>query len=148
MISDRTFPTFQGDLRQGVEILLTEVGIPSKDYAFGNTKLFVREPQAVISTSPLVSSLLTREQLYSMEDARLKAFDKIAQKVKTFKCTPKITQGNVVLQYLRLLIFEELNEFTVYRDPKKGGTRYSILLTFATFYPVYLSSLPRLTPKK
>jgi myosin I len=47
VISDRTFPNFQGDLRQAVEILLSEVGIASKDYAFGKTKLFVREPQAV-----------------------------------------------------------------------------------------------------
>eukprot|EP00026_Physarum_polycephalum_P002483 Phypoly_transcript_02490.p1 GENE.Phypoly_transcript_02490~~Phypoly_transcript_02490.p1 ORF type:complete len:810 (+),score=170.22 Phypoly_transcript_02490:150-2579(+) len=107
VISDRTFPTYQGDLRAAVEILLNEVGISSKEYAFGKTKIFIREPQA----------------LYAMEDGRLKAFDKIAQKIKTFKCAPKVTQGNVVLQYLRLLIFEELNEFTVYRDPKKGGNR-------------------------
>eukprot|EP01102_Stenamoeba_stenopodia_P000526 TRINITY_DN1051_c0_g1_i1.p1 TRINITY_DN1051_c0_g1~~TRINITY_DN1051_c0_g1_i1.p1 ORF type:complete len:596 (-),score=130.79 TRINITY_DN1051_c0_g1_i1:192-1979(-) len=105
VISDRTFPRFAGSAREGVEILLKEVGIPQKDYQFGKTKIFVREPQT----------------LYNMEDGRLKAFDKIAQKVKAAKCPPKKVEGNICLEYLQLLIFEELEEFTVNRIPKRGG---------------------------
>jgi hypothetical protein len=58
-----------------------------------------------------------------MEDGRLKALERIAQKVKSAKCPPKKIEGNICLEYLRLLIFQELGEFTIYRDPKKGGNR-------------------------
>eukprot|EP01114_Cavostelium_apophysatum_P015638 TRINITY_DN4304_c0_g1_i2.p1 TRINITY_DN4304_c0_g1~~TRINITY_DN4304_c0_g1_i2.p1 ORF type:complete len:821 (-),score=179.67 TRINITY_DN4304_c0_g1_i2:123-2585(-) len=107
VISEKTFPTYSGDQRQGVEILLQEAGVSSKEYVFGKTKIFIREPQA----------------LYTIEDARLKALDRIAQKIKSAKCPAKITQGNICLDYLRMLIFQELSEFTVRRDPKRGGNK-------------------------
>jgi len=107
VISDKTFPTFSGDSRQGVEVLLKELNVSQKDYIFGKTKLFVREPHL----------------LYVMEEARLRALDKIAQRVKSSKCPPKKVEGNVCLEYLRLLIFHELSEFTVTRLPKKGGDK-------------------------
>jgi len=104
VISERTFPTFSGGVREGVEFLLQEMKISSKDYAFGKTKVFIREPQT----------------LYSMEDGRLKALDRIAAKIKTSKCPAKKVEGNVCFEYLNLLIFQELGEFTLYRNPKKG----------------------------
>eukprot|EP01111_Echinosteliopsis_oligospora_P014908 TRINITY_DN5735_c0_g1_i1.p1 TRINITY_DN5735_c0_g1~~TRINITY_DN5735_c0_g1_i1.p1 ORF type:complete len:806 (-),score=234.13 TRINITY_DN5735_c0_g1_i1:55-2472(-) len=104
VICDKTFPSFNGPAKSGVEILLKEVGAPAKDYIFGKTKLFVREPQL----------------LYLMEDARLKALDRIAQKVKGAKCPNKQVKENICLEYLRILIFQELSEFTVPRNPKKG----------------------------
>jgi hypothetical protein len=58
-----------------------------------------------------------------MEDARLKELDKIAQTVKNAKCPAKKVEGNVVLEYLRLLIFEELDEFTVTIVPKTKGRK-------------------------
>jgi len=104
VISTKTFPTFSGDPREAVEILLNEAGVNSKDYIFGKTKLFVREPQA----------------LYVMEECRLKSFDRIAQIIKNSKAPPKLqTQGNVCLEYLRILIFEELSEFTIKKNAKR-----------------------------
>jgi len=83
------------------------IGIGSKEYTFGKTKIFIRDPQT----------------LYTMEDARLRALDKIAAKVKTAKCPAKKVEENVCLEYLRLLVFEELDEFVVTINPKKGGTK-------------------------
>lgn len=102
--NDRLFPRFDGPAKQGIEILLSGLGISNKEYTFGQTKLFIRDPQT----------------LYKIEDARLRALDGIALKVKSAKCPAKKVEGNIVLEYLRLLIFEELDEFVVYGPPKKG----------------------------
>jgi myosin-1 len=107
VISDKTFPNYNGNPRQGVELLLSVANIGSKEYAFGKTKLFIREPQT----------------LYTMEETRLKALDKIANLIKNSKCPAKKVEGNVCLEYLRILIFQELGEFTLIRDPKKGGDK-------------------------
>lgn len=104
VINDRLFPRWDGSPRDGVEILFSGLGISSKDYTYGKTKLFIRDPQT----------------LYTVEDSRLKALDRIAAKVKSSKCPAKKVEGNVVLEYLRLLIFEELDEFVILLPPNKG----------------------------
>lgn len=61
-----------------------------------------------------------------MEETRLKALDKIAERVKNAKCPAKKTEGNIVLEYLNLLVFQDLNEFTIVRPPdKKTGENRS-----------------------
>jgi len=107
VISEHTFPKWNGFPREGCQLLLSEVGIPAKDYTFGKTKIFIREAQT----------------LYNMEDARLRALDKIAAKVKNAKCPAKKVEGNICLEYLRLLVFEELDEFIIILSPKKGGPK-------------------------
>lgn len=104
--SAKTFPprNYTGSAREGVNIILSELGVKSNEYTFGNTKLFIREPQT----------------LYTMEDGRLRALDKIAQAIKLSKPVAKKVEGNVCLEYLNLLIFDELGEFTITRDPKKN----------------------------
>uniref|UniRef100_A0A7S4KA64 Myosin motor domain-containing protein n=1 Tax=Paramoeba aestuarina TaxID=180227 RepID=A0A7S4KA64_9EUKA len=108
ILSDATFPPtkWQGSAREGVVHIIGSVGISKNAYAEGNTKIFVRDPQA----------------LYKMEEARLRALDRIANNVKTARLQPMVVEGNLCLEYLRILIFEELPDFTVNRpvNPKDG----------------------------
>ena len=108
ILTDQTFPPtkWQRSAREGVVHIINSVGISNNAYAEGNTKIFVRDPQA----------------LYKMEEARLRALDRIANNVKTARIQPQVVEGNLCLDYLRILIFEELPDFTVNRpvNPKDG----------------------------
>jgi len=125
VVSDKTFPQWNGDPRAGVEVILGEVGIGSKDYAFGKTKIFIRDPQT----------------LYTMEDSRLKALDKIAAKVKTAKCPPKKIEGNVCLEYLRILVFQELDEFVIIRPPKKNENMNTVYKAYQNVESDYVAGM-------
>lgn len=46
MISQNTWPNYSGNDRNGVEVLLTDVGL-SEDVAYGKTKIFIRTPQSL-----------------------------------------------------------------------------------------------------
>lgn len=66
MVSEETFPRFHGEPKQGVEALVRKVGYQENEYAYGKTKIFIRNP----------------ESLYTMETTRLKALNDIANKIQ------------------------------------------------------------------
>jgi len=105
VVSDKTFPRFIGNARQGVEIVMADMGFSSNQFSMGKTKIFIREPQS----------------LYNAEDARLRALDKIALKAKGASIKAKIVENNIILEYIQILIFEELDEFVILRPPGKNG---------------------------
>ncbi|GAM27692.1 hypothetical protein SAMD00019534_108680 [Acytostelium subglobosum LB1] len=45
MIGKKTWPKWEGDAKNGAEILLAELGIPQSEYQFGVNKIFIRNPQ-------------------------------------------------------------------------------------------------------
>jgi myosin-1 len=110
LTSSTTWPHFAGDPKAGTQATLDAMGISKNDYVMGKTKLFIREPKC----------------LYQAEEARLRALSGIADKVlawvppKPRKNEPPPVEGNICLEYLKSLIFPELNEFYVcYTQPKK-----------------------------
>lgn len=105
---DQTFPPSSCTMsaKDAVLHIVGRVGIAAKDYEQGNTKIFVREPQ----------------MLYKMEEARLRALDRIAANVKGAKIQKMVVDNNICLEYLRVLIFEELPDFTIERPIGKDGS--------------------------
>ncbi|XP_078390852.1 unconventional myosin-Ib-like [Cetorhinus maximus] len=47
MLCKQTWPSWKGSDRDGMSILLTELNIPSEEYAFGQTKIFIKNPQTL-----------------------------------------------------------------------------------------------------
>lgn len=47
MASSETFPRFNGEAKQGVEALVRVVGYKENEYAYGKTKIFIRNPESV-----------------------------------------------------------------------------------------------------
>ncbi|NWR80288.1 MYO1A protein, partial [Centropus unirufus] len=47
MLGTRTWPRWGGSDREGVEVLLAELGIPPEELAFGHTKIFIRSPRTL-----------------------------------------------------------------------------------------------------
>ncbi|XP_041036145.1 unconventional myosin-Ib-like isoform X2 [Carcharodon carcharias] len=47
MLCKQTWPNWTGSDRDGMSILLTELNIPSEEYAFGQTKIFIKNPQTL-----------------------------------------------------------------------------------------------------
>src|SRR6266705_1410751 len=45
----------------------------------------------------------------------------IAKKIQQAFCPPKVVEGNPILEYYRILIFENREPLTLKRDPKYGG---------------------------
>ena len=46
MIATKTWPTYNGDEKDGVKAIINEAGF-SSDVKFGHTKLFIRTPKTV-----------------------------------------------------------------------------------------------------
>ncbi|XP_053564146.1 unconventional myosin-Ia [Bombina bombina] len=47
LLSRKTWPKWNGDARNGVETMLSDIGIPSGETAFGRTKIFIRTPSTL-----------------------------------------------------------------------------------------------------
>ena len=47
--------------------------------------------------------------------------EEIDARIKTAFCPPKITEGNPIFEYARLIIIPELGNLKIYRDPEHGG---------------------------
>ena len=47
MLADETWPSWEGDPQEGVRIILTNQEIPEDEYAFGKSKIFIRNPKMV-----------------------------------------------------------------------------------------------------
>lgn len=47
MLAGPTWPRWGGKPQEGVKILLEVQGVPQDEYAFGKTKLFIRNPKTV-----------------------------------------------------------------------------------------------------
>jgi tyrosyl-tRNA synthetase len=45
----------------------------------------------------------------------------IAKKIQRAFCPPKVVEGNPILEYYRILVFENREQLTLKRDPKYGG---------------------------
>lgn len=55
MLCAKTWPSWRGgSAREGVNELFTSLAIDKKEYAFGITKIFIRNPQTVIAHFILV----------------------------------------------------------------------------------------------
>ena len=128
ILSEQTFPHFAGTPIDGVKVTLGKIGISDKDVAYGKTKLFVRDPKTLYAAEVCQRqcSINTKSNV-RMQDARLKALDMIAAKVKSAKCPAKKVEGNICLEYAHLLIFEELDEFTIRRPPGKNGENNDVV---------------------
>lgn len=106
LVCNDTFPSWGGAPRDGVKKVMDAIGASSSAYQFGKTKIFIKEPQT----------------LYSAEDARLKKLEAIAATIRSARL-PKagVTEGNICLEYLRVLVFEELDEVTIYCSSAKSS---------------------------
>ena len=47
MLANETWPHWEGDPQEGVRIILTNQKIPDDEYAFGKSKIFIRNPKTV-----------------------------------------------------------------------------------------------------
>ena len=47
MLAEETWPHWEGDPQEGVRFILTSQQIPEDEYAFGKTKIFIRNPKTV-----------------------------------------------------------------------------------------------------
>ena len=47
MLAEPTWPIWQGTPRSGVMQIFTSLAIPEEEYAFGHTKVFIRNPRTV-----------------------------------------------------------------------------------------------------
>lgn len=47
MLAGPTWPRWAGKPQEGVKILMQVQGVPEDEYAFGKTKLFIRNPKTV-----------------------------------------------------------------------------------------------------
>ncbi|XP_069509649.1 unconventional myosin-Ia [Ambystoma mexicanum] len=88
MLGTETWPNWKGNARDGVESLLTELGIPREEYDYGRTKIFIRNPRT----------------LFNLEDRRKQSMHKLAlliQKVYLgWKCRKeyqRMRQSQIVL---------------------------------------------------
>ncbi|XP_069762513.1 unconventional myosin-Ib-like isoform X2 [Narcine bancroftii] len=47
MLCKQTWPNWKGNERDGIKTLLIELNVPLEEYAFGQTKIFIRNPQTL-----------------------------------------------------------------------------------------------------
>ena len=47
MLANETWPHWEGDAQEGVRIILTNQEIPEDEFAFGKSKIFIRNPKMV-----------------------------------------------------------------------------------------------------
>ena len=47
MLANETWPHWEGNPQEGVRIILTNQEIPEDEYAFGKSKIFIRNPKMV-----------------------------------------------------------------------------------------------------
>ncbi|KAM4797052.1 unconventional myosin-Ia [Rhinophrynus dorsalis] len=70
MISQKTWPSWEGEARDGVEAIMSELGYPSEEVALGHTKIFIRTPST----------------LFDLEDRRRRRLNELATMIqKTFR---------------------------------------------------------------
>uniref|UniRef100_A0A671SWB1 Unconventional myosin-Ib-like n=1 Tax=Sinocyclocheilus anshuiensis TaxID=1608454 RepID=A0A671SWB1_9TELE len=47
MLCKQTWPHWKGPAREGVEVLLTDLQVPAEEFAYGRTKIFIRNPRTL-----------------------------------------------------------------------------------------------------
>ncbi|ESP03703.1 hypothetical protein LOTGIDRAFT_148659, partial [Lottia gigantea] len=47
MLAKETWPSWKGEAKEGVKLVLESQNIPSEEYAFGKTKIFIRNPKTL-----------------------------------------------------------------------------------------------------
>ena len=57
MLAEETWPHWEGDPQEGVHFILTSQQIPEDEYAFGKTKIFIRNPKTVSINTLLIACL-------------------------------------------------------------------------------------------
>jgi len=48
MLSEKTWPSFKGDEKEGCKIILSDIGVKD-DWALGTTKIFIKSPESVLA---------------------------------------------------------------------------------------------------
>nr|XP_033794871.1 unconventional myosin-Ia isoform X3 [Geotrypetes seraphini] len=66
MLSKATWPRWKGNAREGVEVLLSDLHIPSEELAYGRSKIFIRNPRT----------------LFQLEDSRRQRMQDLATLIK------------------------------------------------------------------
>jgi len=94
MVSDKTFPKWRGDEREGVQIIIGEMNLPPGEVQFGKTKLFLRKPKT----------------LYEVEEKRLAALHRIATKIQKVWRAWKIRKIYLELKKEALDVFKGQKE--------------------------------------
>ncbi|XP_045062627.1 unconventional myosin-Ib-like isoform X1 [Coregonus clupeaformis] len=49
MLCKKTWPQWRGPARDGVEVLLTDCSVPSEEFAYGRSKIFIRNPRTLFT---------------------------------------------------------------------------------------------------
>ncbi|XP_059417492.1 unconventional myosin-Ib-like isoform X4 [Carassius carassius] len=49
MLCKQTWPHWKGPARKGVEVLLTDLQVPAEEFAYGRSKIFIRNPRMLFS---------------------------------------------------------------------------------------------------
>uniref|UniRef100_A0A674C6I9 Myosin IB n=1 Tax=Salmo trutta TaxID=8032 RepID=A0A674C6I9_SALTR len=49
MLCKKTWPQWRGPTRDGVEVLLTDCSVPSEEFAYGRSKIFIRNPRTLFT---------------------------------------------------------------------------------------------------
>ncbi|XP_069081974.1 unconventional myosin-Ib isoform X1 [Pleurodeles waltl] len=53
MLCKQTWPHWRGPARNGVEVLVKDLGFPEEEYAFGRSKIFIRNPRTLFQLEDL-----------------------------------------------------------------------------------------------
>ena len=57
MLAAATWPNWNGEAKEGVAEILKQQQVPEEEYAFGKTKIFIRNPKLVSASASTVLSL-------------------------------------------------------------------------------------------
>nr|CAD7425307.1 unnamed protein product [Timema monikensis] len=77
MLSPRTWPTWHVAPVEGVSYLIRDLPIPSGEFAFGRTKLFVRSPRTVFKNAKYFTELSKKNNLYFLVVFELEEFRRV-----------------------------------------------------------------------
>src|SRR5881296_673527 len=81
-------------------------------------------PQDSFDEDPKLNQVIAAKMSKSKPENNILIHDEpevIAKKIQQAFCPPKVVQGNPILEYYRILVFENRESLTLKRDPKHGG---------------------------
>jgi len=113
MISEKTFPKWKGTPREGVELIISSLGLLPGEFQMGKTKLFLRYPRT----------------LFNVEEARIRSLHRIATKIQSAWRAWKVRKA-----YLEL----RKQSFDIFKGQKER-TRMSMSRGIVSFFGDFLS---------
>src|SRR5881397_3316868 len=81
-------------------------------------------PQDSFDEDPKLNQVIAAKMSKSKPENNILIHDEpevIAKKIQQAFCPPKVVEGNPILEYYRILVFENREPLTLKRDPKYGG---------------------------